>query len=159
MTTNKTKAASGKAPRKTKHSGHEYDPTETNWTKLTFPADPIGITSKLRTEFRNTIQRCRGSDEKFQQVIDNLDILTAWAEAKLADDKISRKRSAEVAAARAAEQQRLEVFRARIQAGQSIRVSATVTGFVEHSTRDGSVLAEYETVDDERGPVAAMAQI
>ena len=159
MPTKKTKPASDTAARKTKHFGHEYDPTETNWTNVSFPADPIGLTGRLRSEFRNTIQRCRGSDEKFQQILDNLEVMLAWAEVKLAADKEANKRAAETAAAKAAEHERREAFRARIQAGPSIRVSATATGFIERSARDGSARAVYDTADDARGPVAAMAQM
>lgn len=38
--TTKTTNAKTKALPKTKHLGHEFDPTETNWAALTFPADP-----------------------------------------------------------------------------------------------------------------------
>lgn len=152
MTTKTTNA-------KTTHLGHKFDPTETNWAALTFPADPYGLTSKLRTEFRATVNRCRGSDAKFQQLVDNLEVLTAWAKAKLEADKQANAQTAEMAAARAAQAAQREAFRARIQAGPTIRVSATATGFVETSRRDGSILAVYDTADDEQGPVASMAQM
>lgn len=144
--------------RTTKHIKHEYDPAETNWAALTFPADPYGLTSKLRSEYRAAVNRCRGSDEKFQHLIDNLEILQAWAKAKLEADKLANARNAEMAEARAAEERRKEEFRSRIQAGPSIRVSATSTGFIETSTRDGSILAIYDTAEDASSPVAAMAQ-
>lgn len=105
------------------------------------------------------MNRCRGSDAKFQQLVDNLEVLTAWAKAKLEADKQANAQAAEMAAARAAQEAQREAFRARIQAGPSIRVSATATGFVETSHRDGSILALYDTADDEQGPVASMAQM
>jgi len=145
--------------RSTKHLKHEYDPSETNWAALTFPADPFGLSSKLRTEYRAAVNRCRGSDDKFQHLIDNLEILQAWAKAKLDADKLANARNAKMAAARAAEERRKEEFRSRIQAGPSIHVSATATGFIETSRRDGSILAAYDTADDEQGPVASMAQM
>ena len=49
----------------------------------------FGITGRLRSEFRAAIQRCHGSDEKFQQVRDTLEVLMAWAEAKLEADNLS----------------------------------------------------------------------
>jgi hypothetical protein len=145
--------------RKTPHHGHEYDPTETNWAALTFPADPFGLSSKLRTEFRNAVNRCKGSDDKFRHLLDNLEVLQAWAEAKLEADKQANAKNAEMAAARAAEERRKAEFRSRIQAGQPIHVSATATGFIETSRRDGSILAIYDTAEDEQGPVASMAQM
>lgn len=144
---------------KTKHLQHEFNPDESNFIALTFPVDPQGVTAKLRQEFRATILRCRGSDEKFQQVLDNLEILMAWAQAKLADDKATNAINAAADAARAAEVERQEAFRARIQAGASIKVSATGTGFIEQHPHDGSVLAVYDTAEDARGPIAAMAQM
>lgn len=155
----KTSAASAPMTRTTTHHGHEYDPTETNWAALTFPADPFGLSTKLRREFRDAVNRCRGSDDKFRHLLDNLEVLQAWAEAKLEADKLANARNAEMAAARAAEERRKEEFRSRIQAGPSIRVSATATGFVETSRRDGSILAVYDTAEDEQGPVASMAQM
>jgi uncharacterized protein YdcH (DUF465 family) len=145
--------------RKTTHHGHEYDPTETNWAALTFPADPFGLSTKLRREFRDAVNRCKGSDDKFQHLLDNLEVLQAWAKTRLEADKRENAKSIEMAAARAAEERRKEEFRSRIQAGPSIRVSATATGFVETSRRDGSILAIYDTADDEQGPVASMAQM
>jgi hypothetical protein len=143
---------------KTEHLRHEYDPTETNWAKLTFPADPSGLTVKLRREFRDAVQRCRGADDKFRQVLDNLEVLMAWGQAKLEADKIANQRSAEVAAARVQQAEREEAFRERIQAGPTIRVSATSTGFIEESVRTGAVLAVYDTAEAAAEPVAAMAQ-
>jgi len=143
----------------TKHLGHEFNPAETNWAALTFPADPFGLSAKLRREFRDAVNRCKGSDEKFQHLLDNLEVLQAWAIAKLEADKRANANEAEMAAVRAAEERRKEAFRARIQAGPSIHVSATVTGFIETSRRDGSILAIYDTAEDARGPVAAMAQM
>ena len=150
--TNPTKA------RKTKHLRHEFDPAETNWAALTFPADPYGLTAKVRTEFRAVVNRCRGSDEKFQQLVDNLKVLTAWGEAKLKADQQANAKAAEMAMARAKEDQRREEFRSRIQAGPRLRVSATADGFIETSLRDGTILAVYNTAEDARGPVRAMAQ-
>jgi uncharacterized protein YdcH (DUF465 family) len=155
----KTSTASAPKTRTTTHHGHEYDPTETNWAALTFPADPFGLSSKLRREFRDAVNRCKGSDDKFQHLLDNLEVLQAWAEAKLEADKQANARAAEMAASRAAEESRKEEFRSRIQAGPSIRVSATATGFIETSRRDGSILAVYDTAEDEQGPVASMAQM
>jgi hypothetical protein len=105
------------------------------------------------------VNRCKGSDDKFRHLLDNLEVLQAWAEAKLEADKRQRQEHAEMAAARAAEERRKEEFRSRIQAGPSIRVSATATGFIETSRRDGSILAIYDTAEDEQGPVASMAQM
>lgn len=152
-------AAAKPATRKTKHLQHEFNPKETNFAILDFPADPAGVTTKLRHAFRETVQRCRGNHEKFQQVLDNLEILAAWAQAKLEDDKATNARNAAAAAARAAEAAREEAFRARIQAGPTVRVTATSTGFIEQSPRTGAVFAVYDTADDARGPVAAMAQM
>lgn len=162
--TNDTKAdtTSSKAIGKsatTKHLKHEYNPSETNWAALTFPTDHYGMTAKLRREFRSAIQRCHGSDEKFQQVLDNLEILVAWGQAQLEADKAVNRRKAEAAAARTAQAARREEFRARIQAGTTIRVSATDTGFIEQSPRNGAVLGVYDTAEDELGPVASMAQM
>jgi len=146
-------------PKTSKHLGHEYDPTETNWAALTFPADPFGLSTKLRREYRDAVNRCRGSDEKFQHLLDNLEILQAWAQAKLDLDKQANAKANEMAEARVAEERRKEEFRSRIQAGQPIHVSATATGFIETSRRDGSILAIYDTAEDEQGPVASMAQM
>lgn len=159
MTTKTIKTNATKELPKTKHLGHEFDPSETNWAALTFPADPYGLSSKLRTEYRAAVNRCRGSDAKFQQMVDTLEVLTAWAKAKLEADKQANANAADMAAARAVQEAQREAFRARIQAGPSIRVSATATGFVETSRRDGSILAVYDTADDEQGPVASMAQM
>ena len=82
-----------------------------------------------------------------------------WAAAKLEDDKQANKCAAEVAADRAAEDARREEFRACIQAGPAIRITATTTGFIGLKPRDGSVLAMCETADDEQGPVASLAQM
>jgi hypothetical protein len=155
---NKTSAASPKT-RKTKHIQHEYSPTEANWAALSFPTDPSGLTTKLRREFRDTIQRRRGSDERFHNVLDNLEILMAWAKAKLEADEKANVVSAQAAAARAMQAARREEFRSSIQAGVTIKVSATDTGFIEPSPRNGSILAVYDTAADARGPVVAMAQI
>ena len=83
----------------------------------------------------------------------------AWARAKMEADKAANQRNAELDAARSAQAARREEFRARIQAGPTIRVSATDTGFIEQSPRDGSILAAYDTAGDEFEPVAAMAQM
>ncbi|MGR3795583.1 hypothetical protein [Vannielia sp. SX4] len=145
--------------RKTEHLGHEYDPTVTNWTAVSFPGDRHGLTTKLRREARDAVLRCRGSEEKFQQFMDTLEVITAWGRAKLEADKAEIKRNAELASTRAEEEARRAEFRASIQAGVTIRVSATDTGFIEQSPRDGSIRATYDTASDERGPVAAMAQM
>ncbi|TGN67331.1 hypothetical protein E4L95_05350 [Paracoccus liaowanqingii] len=157
MTKSKSTAATPQA-QKTKYLSHEFNPSETNWAALTFPADPYGMSSKLRREFRDMVLRCRGSNEKFQHVLDNLEVLMAWAAARLEADKASNAVAAEAATARAAEEARQEEFRARIQAGTTIKVMATATGFIEQ-TRNGAVLAVYNTADDARGPVAAMAEM
>lgn len=112
----KTKsAAANEATRITTHLRHEFNPGETNYSALSFPADPFGISTKLRQEFRAAVQRCRGNDEKFQQVLDNLEVLMAWAQAKLQDDKAANALAASAQAAEAAEAARQEDFRARIQ--------------------------------------------
>lgn len=147
------------ASRCTKHTKHEYNPAETNWAALSFPIDAYGMTAGLRREFRAAVQRCHGSDEKFRHLLDNLEVLTAWAAAKLEDDKATNARNAAAAAAAGAEAARREEFRQRIQAGLPIKVTATDTGFMEISPRNGSVLAVYPTAGDPRGPVAAMAQM
>ncbi len=160
MTNTKTSApAVHTNARTTKHLGHEFNPTETNWSAVAFPADPYGLTTQFRREFRTTIQRCRGSDEKFQQVLDNLEVLVAWAQAKLQADKVENENTVRVAAARAEQEARQEEFRARIQAGAPITVTATATGFIEQSLRTGAILATYDTADHELGPVIAMAQM
>lgn len=153
------RTAAKDATRTTTHLRHEYNPAETNYSALSFPADHFGLATKLRREFRDAIQRCRGSDEKCQQVLDSMEVLMAWAQAKLEDDKAANALAAAAASAQAAEAARQEEFRARIQAGPNIKVTATATGFMEQSPRNGSVLAIYDTADDARGPVAAMAQI
>lgn len=130
-----------------------------NWTTLEFPTDADGITANLRQGFRTAVLRCRGSEQTFQRVLDTLDILTAWATAKLADDRAEIAAMAEAAAAREELEARREAFRALVQAGAPIKVTATATGFIEQSPRDGAVLAVYDTADDERGPVVAMAQM
>ena len=158
MTNPKTTTADQKT-RMTKHLRHEFNPAEANWAALSFPTDPLGLTTSFRREFRDAIQRCRGSDEKFRQVLDSLEVLMAWAQAKLEADKAANEISAKEAAARAAEAERQEEFRARIQAGVTIRVSATETGFIEQSPRNGAILAVYDTADDEHDPVAAMARM
>lgn len=134
-------------------------PGEANWAALAFPTDADGLTTNLRREFRNAVVRCRGGDETFQRVLDCLDVLMAWARAKLEDDRADIASMAEAAAARDEMAARQEAFRARVQAGVTIKVAATATGFVEVSSQNGSVLATYDTADDARGPVTAMAQM
>lgn len=158
MTNTKTTAADRKA-RTTKHLQHEFNPAETNWAALSFPTDALGLTTKFRREFRDAVQRCKGSDEKFKLVLDNLEVIMVWAQAKLEADKAANEFSAKAAAARAEQHARREEFRARIQAGAAIRVAATETGFIEQSPRNGNVLAVYDTADDDLGPVASMAQM
>lgn len=143
-----------KSNAKTTYLKHEFNPNEGNWAALTFPADISGLTKKLRAEFQSTIQRCRGNDSSLQQVMDNLEVLVAWAQVKLVADKAANAAIADAAAARSAEEARQEAFRIRVQAGVTISVMATATGFIEQSPRIGAI---YDTADDERGPVAAMA--
>lgn len=128
-----------------------------NFAALTFPTDTDGLTARLRHEFRDAVLRCRGSEQKFQLVQDTLDLLAAWAQAKLADDRADLGAALAEAAARDELEARREAFRARIQTGPAVKVSATATGFVEIDPQDGTIRATYDTADDPRGPVQAMA--
>ncbi|WP_333814844.1 hypothetical protein [Tabrizicola sp.] len=159
--TNSSAPAAQTNARTTKHLGHEFNPTETNWSALAFPSDPYGLTTQFRGEFRSMIQRCRGSDEKFRQVLDNLEVLMAWAQVKLEADKVEIENTVKVATVRAEQEAEREEFRARIQAGPPITVFATATGFIEQSPRTGAILATYERrgMGTEAGPVASMAQM
>lgn len=155
--TKSTSAAADPRARTTQYLSYEFNPSETNWAALTFPTDVSGLTTKLCKEFRDTIVRCRGSNETFQHVQDTLEVLMAWAQAKLEDDRATNAAAIADADARAALEARQEDFRARVQAGVPIKVTATAFGFVEQSAQNGSILATYDTADDARGPVAAMA--
>ena len=128
-----------------------------NWAALQFPTDIDGLTPDLRQAFREVVLRCRGSEQKFHLVKDTLDILMAWAQAKLADDRAENAARIEAAAAQDELAARQEAFRVRVQAGPVIQVEATATGFVEIIPHNGSAGAVYDCAEDARGPVAAMA--
>ena len=149
-----TKSKTAPQARTTKYLSHEFSPGETNWAAVAFPTDAYGLTNNLRREFYDTIVRCRGSNETFEHVLDTLEVLMAWAQTRLEADRAEIASKVADAAARSAEEDRKEAFRVRIQAGETISVMATATGFLEQSPRNG---ATYDTADDARGPVAAMA--
>ncbi|MEO1345211.1 MAG: hypothetical protein AAFV74_13755 [Pseudomonadota bacterium] len=137
-------ASNNKTQAKTAATGHEFDPTISNVRDINFPIDTMGVTGKIRTEFRSAVQRCGHSKEKFDTLLDTLEVLSAWAAVKHKEAVEAHEKLMAENRARAEQAARNAVFQEMVKAGDTIHMKADKADeFWEVSPRNGAVLVVH----------------
>ena len=118
----------------------------------------MGFTGKIRREFKSAVQRCGHSKEKFDTLLDTLEVLSAWAVVKHKEAVEAHEKRMAECQARTEQAARDAVFQESVKAGDTIHIKAEKADeFWEVSPRNGAILAVHNVSDHPSGPVTALA--